>query len=60
MSQFVLQDWRAPVSARSLALGFLSTAHSPMRVADLVRRADVMAIDGAAMRVALEIGRAHV
>ncbi|WBH17381.1 hypothetical protein [Sphingomonas radiodurans] len=53
MSQFVLQDWRAPVSARSLALGFLSTAHSPMRVADLVRRADVMAIDGAAMRVAL-------
>lgn len=49
----MLQDWRTPVSARSLALGFLSTARGPMRVADLVRRAEVMAVDGAAMRVAL-------
>lgn len=53
MSQFVLEDWRAPITARSLVLGLLSTAGAPMRVADLVRRAEVMAIDGAAMRVAL-------
>lgn len=53
MSQFVLEDWRTPITARSLALGLLSTAREPMRVADLVRRAEVMAIDGAAMRMAL-------
>lgn len=53
MSQILLEDWRAPITARSLALGLLSTARDPMRVADLVRRAEVMAIDGAAMRVAL-------
>jgi phenylacetic acid degradation operon negative regulatory protein len=53
MSQFVLEEWRAPITARSLALGLLSTAREPMRVADLVRRAEVMGIDGAAMRVAL-------
>lgn len=53
MSQFVLQDWRLPLSGRALALGFLSTARQPMRVADLVRRGEVMGLDGAAMRVAL-------
>lgn len=53
MSQFLLQDWRDPLSARALALGFLSTARGPMRVADLVRRAAVMAVDGGALRVAL-------
>ena len=53
MSQFALHDWRETPSARSVALGFLSTSKAPMRVADLVRRAAVMALDGAAMRVAL-------
>jgi phenylacetic acid degradation operon negative regulatory protein len=53
MSQFLLENWRSPPSARSIALGFLSTARAPMRVADLVRRAEIMAIDGAALRVAL-------
>lgn len=48
-----LQAWRTLPSARSLALGFLSTARTAMRVADLIRRADVMGLDGAAMRVAL-------
>lgn len=49
----MLEYWRTPPSARSLALGFLSTARGPIKVADLIRRAEVMAIDGAAMRVAL-------
>ncbi len=49
----MLQVWREQPSARSLALGFLSTSRSPMRAADLVRRAAVMGMDGAAMRVAL-------
>jgi phenylacetic acid degradation operon negative regulatory protein len=53
MSQFRLEDWREPVAARGLALGFLATAREAMRVADLVRRAAVMEVDGAAMRVAL-------
>ena len=53
MSQFALQDWRRPIPARVLALGFLSSSHEPMRVADLVRRAAIMQVDGAAMRVAL-------
>lgn len=53
MSQFALQDWRRPIPARALALGFLSSSHAPMRVADLVRRAAIMQVDGAAMRVAL-------
>jgi phenylacetic acid degradation operon negative regulatory protein len=51
--QTALQTWRNLPSARALALGFLSTARSEMRVADLVRRADVVGLDGAAMRVAL-------
>ena len=53
VSQFSLQDWRAPLSARSLALGFLSAVRRPMRVAELVRRGEVMGLDGGAMRVAL-------
>lgn len=53
MSQIVLEDWRIPPSARSIAIGFLSTAHGPMRVADLVRRAAVMGVDGSTLRVAL-------
>jgi phenylacetic acid degradation operon negative regulatory protein len=53
MSQTTLQDWHAPLSARSLSLGFLSAVQRPMRVADLVRRAEVMGLDGAALRVAL-------
>ncbi len=53
MGQFVSQDWRQPPSASRVALGFLATASEPMRVAELVRRAEVMTIDRGAMRVAL-------
>ncbi len=51
--QMLLEDWRIAPSARSIVLGFLSTATAPMPVADLVRRGAVMAVDGAALRVAL-------
>lgn len=53
MQQQALEDWRAVPSARAIALGLLSTARSPMRVADLVRRAELIGVEGAAMRVAL-------
>lgn len=50
----MLYDWRQPVSPRSLALWFLSTAApAPLRTATLIERAAIFAIEPAAMRVAL-------
>ncbi|MEH3047331.1 hypothetical protein [Sphingomonas adhaesiva] len=54
MSQKMLYDWRQPVTPRSLALWFLSTAApAPLRTATLIGRAAIFAIEPAAMRVAL-------
>ncbi len=49
----MLHNWRQPLSARTLAIGFLSTSRTPLRVGDLIRRGEVMGADAAAMRVAL-------
>lgn len=54
MSQISLHHWREPLSARTLALAFLSTSGArPMRAAALARRAEICGVDGAAMRMAL-------
>lgn len=50
----MLYDWRRPVTPRSLALWFLSTADpTPLRAATLVDRAAIFDIDAPAVRVAL-------
>ncbi len=50
----MLYDWRQPVTPRSLALWFLSTAApAPLRTATLIGRAAIFGIEAAAMRVAL-------
>ncbi|KQT31393.1 hypothetical protein ASG29_15755 [Sphingomonas sp. Leaf412] len=48
-----LHDWRTPLSARAVALAFLSTTRAPMRTAALIRRAEICDVDGAAVRMAL-------
>lgn len=54
MSQISLHHWREPLSARTLALAFLSTSGTrPMRAAALIRRAEICGVDGPAMRMAL-------
>lgn len=53
LSQSLLHDWRAVPTARSAALSFLSTSGGPMRAAALARRAEVLGVDAAALRVAL-------
>jgi phenylacetic acid degradation operon negative regulatory protein len=52
-SQIELQDWHEPLSARTLALAFLSTSALPMRAAALIEHAAVFGIEPAAMRMAL-------
>lgn len=50
----MLYDWRQPVTPRSLALWFLSTAApAPLRAATLIGRGAIFTIEPAAMRVAL-------
>ncbi len=50
----MLHDWRAPVTPKSLALWFLSTAApAPLRAGTLIDRARIFDIEPAAVRVAL-------
>ena len=50
----MLHDWRAPVTPKSLALWFLSTAApTPLRAGTLIDRACLFDIEPAAVRVAL-------
>lgn len=50
----MLHDWRRPVTPRSIALWFLSTADpEPLRAGTLIERAAIFGIDPAAVRVAL-------
>ncbi|MEG3125935.1 hypothetical protein [Sphingomonas sp. GB1N7] len=50
----MLYDWRTPVTPKSLALWFLSTAApAPLRAGTLIDRAHIFDIEPAAMRVAL-------
>ena len=53
MGQASLHDWDTPPTGREAALAFLSTGAEAMSAASLIRRAAMLGVDAAAMRVAL-------